>query len=708
MATPGREPSERFRPDIQGLRAVAVVLVVLFHLWPTRLTGGYVGVDVFFVISGYLITGHLYREIVKTGSVSLRHFWAKRIRRLLPASLLVLFVSTIAVVTFVPATLWSQSSRQIAASALYIQNWALARDQVDYMATGNVPTVAQHYWSLSIEEQFYLVWPLLLVAILVVYRRVGRGHGKGRGPLIAGLAAMAAASLVCSVVSTDANQASGYFLTQARVWEFAAGALVALSVPGRLASPRWNRWQGPLVWGGLAAILFAGVRFNGATPFPGWVALVPVLGAVAAIVGGSSTAQTLPVRALSTRPMTFVGDTSYSIYLWHWAIIVVWPHATGAPLRGVGKVIIVALTVLLAWLTKTYVEDPGRRNRWAIASPWRTMACAAAGMAIVVLGAVAITGELHHRQAEAAVAHDAAVATGCFGPSALEPGNRCDPAEGSGPLVPPPEVVAIQNTEPLYHGCMGDITGTDVPTCVIGSQSETPDRVVAIVGDSHATAWFAALDEIGVGENWRVITYSKASCPLTEAIRTLPSEKTDEAELDCHDWGASVTKALMGSDEISYVFTASFSNDYGFASPKGETFADPRVDGFARTESELADAGLQVFVLSDVPLTQGTYVPTCLAQNPTDRMACSMPREFALPGSASAMAALQLDDRRVHVIDLSAQFCDADTCYPVVGDLIVYRDYSHISADYARALVPYLLTAVGEAERALPRDANST
>jgi peptidoglycan/LPS O-acetylase OafA/YrhL len=609
------------------------MLVVLFHLWPLRLSGGYVGVDVFFVLSGFFITSHLYREIVASGTVSLRHFWARRIRRLLPASLLVLAISTAAVLTFVPATLWSQSSRQIAASALYVQNWALARDQVDYMAAGNVPTVAQHYWSLSIEEQFYVVWPLLLVAILLVYRRVGRGRGDGRIPLIAGLSALAVVSLVWSIVSTIDNQASAYFLTQARAWEFAAGALVALAVPGRLASERWNHWQGLFVWGGLAAILVAAARFNGATPFPGWVALLPVIGAAAVIVGGSSTPRrTVPVRALSIRPMTFIGDISYSIYLWHWALIVVWPYATGTPLRAPGKLIIVGLTVLLAWLTKVFVEDPGRRNRWLVASPWRTMACAAAGMAIVVAGAGAISHELHRRQAqvvavhaETDAAHSKAVETGCFGPSALSPGSRCDPPQGVGPLVPPPEVEA---SEPLYPGCMGEIKGTTVVTCVIGSKSVAPARVVAVVGDSHATAWLSAFNEIGVRENWRVVTYTKASCPFTAAMRTF--DKPDGAEADCQEWVTSVTKALLESHEISYVFTASYSSAYTFESAVGTTFADPRVDGFAAKQSELAGAGLQVFVLSDVPRTQGPPVPTCLAENPNNRMACSVPRAQAL------------------------------------------------------------------------------
>ena len=157
MGPEKRRGRASFRPEIQGLRAVAVGLVVFYHLWPLRFSGGFVGVDVFFVISGYLITSHIYREVERTGTISLLSFWARRIRRLLPASLLVLAVSALAVIAWVPSTLWATTARQVGASALYVQNWVLASDAVDYMAQGNEPTVAQHFWSLSLEEQFYVL-----------------------------------------------------------------------------------------------------------------------------------------------------------------------------------------------------------------------------------------------------------------------------------------------------------------------------------------------------------------------------------------------------------------------------------------------------------------------------------------------------------------------------------------------------------------------
>jgi peptidoglycan/LPS O-acetylase OafA/YrhL len=243
-----------FHPEIQGLRAVAVLLVVLFHLWPNALSGGFVGVDVFFVISGYLITAHLYREVAATGTVSLRRFWARRIRRLLPASLLVLAISGLATVLFLPATVWTQTARQIGASALYVQNWALAADSVDYMAKDDVPTLAQHYWSLSVEEQFYAFWPILIVGLVAWGGRfASRRAAANRAVLIVGLGAVGLISLASSVVATADSQSTAYFATPTRVWEFVAGALVTLVVvressrTGFAASLNGSGWS-PSSW----------------------------------------------------------------------------------------------------------------------------------------------------------------------------------------------------------------------------------------------------------------------------------------------------------------------------------------------------------------------------------------------------------------------------------------------------------------------------
>jgi len=686
----GAGRANQIRPEIQGLRAVAVLLVVFYHLWPNRVTGGYVGVDVFFVISGFLITSHINRELVATGTVSLRRFWARRIRRLLPASLLVLLASAAALVAYLPATLWAQSARQIGASALYVQNWALAADAVDYMAADNVPTIAQHYWSLSVEEQFYIVWPVLILALAILHRRSGGGPGLRRRYLLAGLGVLTAVSLTWSVVETYRDQSSAYFVTPTRAWEFAAGAILALAAR---EIHRAGRWRGPLAWAGIAAIMVAGLGFDDASLFPGWIALLPVIGTVAVIVAGATSSRATPAPWLSLRPMTFLGDISYSVYLWHWPLIIVWPYVTGSSLRTVDKAAILAATGLLAWLSKVFVEDPARTRPFLAAASWRSFAFAGVGMALVVAAGLAVLHDVDRRADESAERLGAMESSGCLGPGSLDPTNDCEPVEGTGPLIPAPEVVAIQNVEVAYPGCQAGITGTGMTTCGLGAPAEGADRLVAMVGDSHVTQWFPAFDELARDLNWHVITYTKSSCPFTLAQRTLPDEQTDEAMQDCQAWVGAVRDALIDSN-VSYVFTAAYSTAYGFQAPPDRSMANPGPEGFATLWSELTAAGMEVFPIADVPRTQGDNVPTCLAAHPGDRLACAVPRAEALPGSAVVTAARQSSGERVHLIDLTDQLCDAELCYPVVGDMIVYRDYSHLSAEYARALIPYLVDSM--------------
>jgi peptidoglycan/LPS O-acetylase OafA/YrhL len=680
-----------FHPEIQGLRAVAVLLVVLFHLWPNALSGGFVGVDVFFVISGYLITAHLYREVAATGTVSLRRFWARRIRRLLPASLLVLAISGLATVLFLPATVWTQTARQIAASALYVQNWALAADSVDYMAKDDVPTLAQHYWSLSVEEQFYAFWPILIVGLVAwAGRFASRRAAANRAVLIVGLGAVGVISLAWSVVATADSQSTAYFATPTRVWEFVAGALVTLVVVSRKLSDRLRSVVG---WLGLVAIVMAGLLFDGQSLFPGWIALLPVVGTVAVIVAGTTRSPYAPARWLSIRPMTFVGDISYSVYLWHWPLIIVVPYVTGADLRTLDKVGILAGTIALAWFSKVLVEDPLRTKPILAAMPWRSFAFAAAGMAVVVGGSLVINTEIQQRAEAATVVDHAAHA--CLGPEALDPANGCDSVAGSGSLVPPPEVVMLENTRPAYRGCQQTIAPAAVRVCSIGSEHPRPERVIAVVGDSHATHWLAAFDQLGRERNWRVLTYVKASCPVTTARRVLSEEQTDEGARRCLAWGADVRRQIAGNEKISYVFSSTYSSAYDFADDPGHPFGDPSTDGFQDVWRTWVSRGKEVFVIKDVPPTQGDDVPSCLAVNSDDRLACSTSAD-EIPDDASGDAVVSMDEPRVHLIDLTDRFCDSTTCYPVVGDLIVYADASHLTTAYAEALAPYLSERVDE------------
>lgn len=267
------------RPEIQALRAAAVLLVVLFHLWPSRIPGGYVGVDIFFVISGFLITGHLLREVDKRGTVQLAHFWARRARRLLPASLLVAAVTAAATIIFVPMTFWRDWLSQVLSSVFYVVNWQLARDSVDYLASDNSASPIQHYWSLSVEEQFYVAWPLLILLCIFIANKVAP---KNRRITIAvGLLLIVCSSLGYSMYATAASPEAAYFVTTTRAWEFGLGGLVSF-----LPDLRSRVLRALISWLGVIGILLVAFKYTSGTPFPGIAALVPVLSAAFIIWGG--------------------------------------------------------------------------------------------------------------------------------------------------------------------------------------------------------------------------------------------------------------------------------------------------------------------------------------------------------------------------------------------------------------------------------------
>ena len=679
--------TSQFQPEIQGLRAVAVLLVVLYHLWPERLTGGYVGVDVFFVISGFLITSHMYREVQDGSALGLTRFWARRIRRLLPASLLVLLVSLVAAFLWIPSTLWEVAARQIGASALYVQNWVLATDSVDYSAQHNDASAVQHYWSLSVEEQFYFVWPLLVALLLYIARRPAMASKLGplsspRGMMIAGIALVGATSLVYSVVLTAQSPSVAYFVTPTRVWEFAAGGLAALIFNGRQYS---GRLATALAWAGVALIAYAALTFDSATSFPGWTAMLPVLGTALVFICSGNPARMTPRWWLSRRPAIFLGDVSYGVYLWHWPLIVVLPFVLRHDLGTLEKLLILLASTLLAWITKLTVEDPLRRGR-LLKKSLRAYLFAAFGMALTVAMCFGLTSAAYSESSPDRSAELGA----CYGPGALEPANGCGPVIGKETPSPAPALVAKQNTQPLHPGCQADAVGTDLVSCDLGVDASQAKETVAIVGDSHATAWYPALETLAKDRSWHIKTYTKSSCPVTAAVRIQASEKTDSNQRDCLAWGQKVARELAGNKSVSMIFAASYSTAFSFESPDNESFRDPAVDGFAKVWRQWLAAGKKVVVFDDVPRTTGEYVPTCLARQ-QDALACAVPVNKAIPpNTAITNAAKAMSAEGVKRVVLRNQFCDNKLCYPVVGSMIVYRDFSHISAEYARALAPYI------------------
>ena len=417
------------RADIQALRAIAVGAVMVFHLWPNRLTGGYVGVDVFFVISGFLITSHLLGEIDATGRLRPTRFWARRAKRLVPASMTVLLLTAVAVVTWVPKALWHQFLTEIMASTVQAQNWLLAHDSVDYLAANNSPSPVQHFWTLSAEEQFYIALPLLLLAAILLARVLRLGH---RRVILTGLLLTVAGSLGYSIWLTATTPGVAYFSTFTRAWEFGVGALLAYAGSSR-------RPHLVMPWLGAVAIVAACFWFDSKTSFPGVAAALPVLGTAVVIWGVSSSFS----RLGTVPPVALLGRVSYAAYLWHWPLIVLLPYVTHRSLGTVDKVSIIAATVLFAWLSTTFIEDPIRFQPRLLGQrrPLTVAVWSAAAMAVVIgFSATQANGLVVQEKQLAKVARKVvAEKPSCLGAQAMDPAFApCDNPALAGALVPDP------------------------------------------------------------------------------------------------------------------------------------------------------------------------------------------------------------------------------------------------------------------------------
>ncbi len=366
-ATPGRHrvdrpvAERRFRPELQGLRALAVGLVVIYHVWVGRVSGG---VDVFFVISGFLLAGQMTRA-AERGAVDVLAYWGKTAKRLLAPTSIVLAGVVLASLAILPQSRWPQTVHEIVASALFFQNWQLAADSVDYYAAHNTASVVQHLWSLSIQGQFYLLFPLTVVLVALVARRVG---ADVRRAVTAALVVLSLGSLAYSVVLTATSQQLAYFHSATRLWEFTLGGLLAVAGSG-LTLPRWVAIA--VGWIGVLGLVLTGVVLDVEGGFPGYLALWPVLCALAILLAGETRHRLGADRFLSSPVMQYLGNISFPLYLWHWPVLLFTLALTRQPDLGPeGGLVVIALSVLLAVMTRHLVEVPleavslGRSPRW--------------------------------------------------------------------------------------------------------------------------------------------------------------------------------------------------------------------------------------------------------------------------------------------------------------------------------------------------------
>ncbi len=669
--------NRHFLPEIQVLRAVAVLLVVVYHFWPGSLTGGFVGVDAFFVISGYLITSHLLREADGTGTVKLWAFYARRARRLLPASIFVLMFVALGTFLLLPTDLWATTAREVTASGFYVENLWLASKAVTYSASNDVATPVTHYWSLSAEEQFYLVWPGLIIVSCLLARRWLRGRTTTTVGFT--LLLVTAGSFAFSLWATQTHRAAAYFITPTRAWEFGAGALVVLLM---------RKWAPSLVlarllrWLGLVGLLAGAWIFSSTTAFPGYAAVLPVVATAAVIVAGDTGRADPSDRVFRLAPVRWLGDVSYSVYLWHWPLLVFAPYLLGHTLHTPELLALLVICLVISGLSKRYVEDATRFSPRLRVSPRATLLAAAASMMVIALvcGTQVYAAGVREDQNAALLADVSA--RPCFGGPAMENLAKCPGALTALPLVAITRMDAPWVAQPGCHGTSSDPSAW---TCFWGTGK--PSRVVALVGDSHAEHWRSALHRIAKAKNWQVVEMFSGGCPATDA-RSIAFERRSRDGGLCRRWTAKVTaklRALAPDDIITTGYVQQNSFDPAGSGPAG----------FERVWRQWLQF-TRVTVLRDIPTTANHNGPQCLAINAGKPQACANPRAKVLVDDDMMRAARPMRSE-VNLVDLSDYFCDARRCFAVIGGASVYYDYDHMSAQFGATLAPVLLRSLPKA-----------
>jgi peptidoglycan/LPS O-acetylase OafA/YrhL len=665
-----------FRPDVEGLRAVAVGVVLLYHAGVPFAPGGYVGVDVFFVISGFLITGLLVRELEKTGSLSLARFYSRRAKRLLPLTVVVLaFVVLVALALplYDPVRM-QELSLGIVACALYVMNWLLAARATDYFAAGLQASPVQHFWTLAVEEQFYLLWPALLLAAAWSCRRAGWGL---RPTLAAVFATVAVSSLAYSVYSTEVQAGAAYFSTLTRGWELALGGMLALVPASRLGS---RRVASLLVLGGLGAIVFATLRFNDDTLFPGYAALVPTLGTAAIIMAGIGPTVTSggASRLLTFGLVRHVGRISYSWYLWHWPPLVFAAAIWGSlsPLEGLG---VLAVSYIPAVLSNRLVEKPFLHSETFARFPRKALALGGACTAVSVVmgvGLLALTPTVPE-----APENEVAGAAVLQGNQSLQ--------ESAKAVHPTPTEAETEENRPQMYadGCHLTFPETQTPRCVYGNPSS--DTTVVLFGDSHAMQWFPALNKLAEERDWRLVGLTKAACPPAEVHIYNATLRREYRE--CDEWREQTLERIVQDEDPSLIVTSSlptYRPREGGKRLGGEAGTDALVEGYATTLRELRTTGAPVALIEEVP-HPGMNVPECVSRSLDRLKRCATPRSKALAyPQANSRAAAEVEG--VRLIDPTSMVCLEKTCPAVIGDALVYRNGSHLTATYVRTLTSWL------------------
>jgi peptidoglycan/LPS O-acetylase OafA/YrhL len=698
------ESRRAYRGDIEGLRAVAIVAVVLYHAHLGFVRGGFTGVDDFYVISGFLITGHLWRQIETDGRIGFARFYGRRVQRLLPVSFVVLVVTAVASARYLPPLQAHAALKDGESAALYVSNYRFGALQTSYLTASAPPSPFQQYWSLSLEEQFYLVWPLLLAGLAMAWRSRTNRRLPAAGAAAA-LAIVAVGSFLLSLWLTRVSQPWAFFSLPTRAWELAVGGLVAFGTPFLRKLP--DRMAGALGWSGLAVLVGTIVLLPTSVPYPGLAALAPVLGSAAVIASGTAHATRGPILVLGRMGARVVGRVSYSWYLWHWPILILTPYAVGHPLSLAANLALVVGSFFVAVVSFVVIENPLRLWQWLRAVPRRVLTlggvstvsaisvCLACTFALPALAGqgrapvarlVAAPPPVHARTRSVPPPADPAP-----NPYAQELASATAQVQAAVARTVPvntvpanitPSIPDAAGDEPpvFVDGCMDSYLESGVEPCEFGDAASSSS--VVLFGDSHAGMWFPAVDDAANQLGLRLYTWTKATCPPLQ----LPifSPVLDRNFTECDEWRQNVLDQIAQVHPSLVILGVArhYTDIYGFT-----PYSPQWLQGLDAMVAAIRRLGSQVLVIGPIPKPP-FVVPDCLSLHLTTATDCTVPLTVGVNDVGMAAEQTAVTSAGGQYLDVQPWFCTAVTCADIADNLLVYRDDNHITAAYSTYLGP--------------------
>lgn len=650
MGEPLINIERKFRLEIEGLRFVAALLVAVYHIWFHKVSGG---VDVFFVISGFLITTSIISTINKTGSFRFWPYISKLMKRLFPSVFFILSVVLIASFFLLPASIFDKTIREVFASMFYYQNWQLALSSTDYLDVNQMKSPVEHFWALSIQGQFYLIWFLIFTVIIFTLKKV-KIEARKLINMVLGL--LFIVSLAYSIYLTNVNQPFAYFITFTRVWEFALGGLICVN----LSAIKLNKYiAGIIGWLGLIGLIVTGMLFDVSQMFPGYIALWPMASAFLIILSGERETKFGVKRFLGHPLMVKLGGISFGIYLWHWVILMFYRYNVGGDPGIVEGILIIAVSIVLSFIMTKFIEEPIRRakvNRIA----FRRLAMLGT-VTLVLMGA--LVGNMYIQQTTAVAEISEVDYPGAMAVSGL--------VTYPDDVDPIPDYSMVFDDLPISHldGSNQKLSKTEVLVGEYGKK-ENYDATIAVVGSSHTEQWLGGIIEATKHHNYRVLSITRSGTRFSSGY----TDDTQQAE-----WNEGVLEYLENADIDLIISQGTASNTEKWAIHQNI---------INQLEYVNEEYGMEVLVIRDNP-RYAFNVLESLEMHGVEKTKEKMNAEKnRLQNDEEFWTDLQQTNQSLHKMDLSDYFKVDGYFEPIIGNVVVYRDDDHITNTYAESFAP--------------------